>query len=270
MIDTHTHIYLREDFEDKVTDVIKRALGAGVRCFVFPNIDQGSVDDIIAAHINNKAVTKIAAGLHPTEVREDWRAVTDEIFERLSACDIVAVGEVGIDLYWDRTYREVQMDAFEYQLYKAYEKGLPAIIHCREGLDEVLEVFRRLGDNLPVVVFHSFTYGPDAVEMIRDVTDAYFGINGVVTFKNASEVRESVKRIGLERILLETDSPYLAPVPHRGKRNESCYLGLIRDKIAEVLGVSSREVEDATDRNAVKVFGLDVMICKEGKSFRSC
>ena len=146
------------------------------------------------------------------------------------------------------------MQAFARQLEWAVRYNLPVIIHCRDGVDETLEVIRNAGDRLPKLIFHSFTSGLEDVRKIREVCDPYFGINGVVTFKNAASLREALPEIGIDKIVLETDAPYLAPVPHRGSRNESSYIPLIRDKVAETLGISPEETERITDFNAEQLF----------------
>ncbi|MDE6125726.1 MAG: TatD family hydrolase [Muribaculaceae bacterium] len=169
--------------------------------------------------------------------------------------DYVAVGEIGIDLYWDATRREEQLRVFGRQCELALEFGLPVIIHCREGLDEVLDVLGSLPET-PCGVFHSFTGSADEVARIRALSpDFYFGINGIVTFKNAT-LRDTLPEIGLDRILLETDAPWLAPVPHRGKQNTSAYIPDIARHIAEHLGVPLAVVAETTTRNAGTLFGI--------------
>ncbi|MDE5774205.1 MAG: TatD family hydrolase, partial [Muribaculaceae bacterium] len=209
MIDTHTHIYLREDFPEDdaggVPGAIDRALAAGVSHLVFPCVALDTVEELLSAHHRYKDVTSVGVGLHPTEVGADWRAELREILDRYSDEHPVAVGEVGIDLYHDSTWRSRQMEAFGEQVQLALERRLPVIIHCREGLDETLDVlrqFRRTGT--PRLLFHSFTYGPDEACRILEEHEAFFGINGVVTFKNAATVRDAVRQIGIERIVLET------------------------------------------------------------------
>ncbi|MDE5902192.1 MAG: TatD family hydrolase, partial [Muribaculaceae bacterium] len=197
-----------------------------------------------------------AVGMQPDEMDRDWCTKTDDVFARFEDEHPVAVGEIGIDLYHDRTYRFEQMDAFGYQLDLAMSMRKPVIIHCREALDEVLEVIGGMGDGLPPLVFHSFTYGPEQAERVLRLPDTVIGINGVVTFKNAPDVREAVALAGIGRVVLETDSPYLAPVPKRGRTNESSYLPYIRDKVAEVCGVTAPEAEQATDATARKIFRL--------------
>ena len=159
-------------------------------------------------------------------------------------------------MYWDKTFREEQISALNVQFGWAEALSLPVILHCRDGLNEVLEVIDNYKGNVPQIVFHSFGGSVADVERIKKSGDFYFGINGVVTFKNAQDLRDALPSIGLDRILLETDSPYLAPVPYRGKRNESSYIPIIAKKIAEVLGVSEEAVATATTANAESFFNL--------------
>lgn len=256
MIDTHTHIYLRESFAEDMNETLERALAAGISRMVFPNIAADSIGQMVSLHEQYPAVTHIAAGLHPTEVKANWREEAEKCLALLDERTCVAIGEIGMDLYWDKTFEAEQREALAYQLREAKRRGLPAIIHCREALTETLEVMRDLGDDLPPVIFHSFTGTKEDVRRIREVTDSMFGINGVVTYKNATGLREALPEIGLDRIVLETDSPYLAPVPKRGRRNETSYLAYIRDCIASTLGVDAGEVEAKTDANAMNIFGL--------------
>ena len=256
MIDTHTHLYLRDSFAADIDEVMARAADAGVRQMVFPNIDAASVAPMLELHDRFPDSTHIAAGLHPTEVTADWLRQTEECLSLLDRRRCVAVGEIGMDLYWDKTFAAEQREALAMQLREAHRRGLPAIIHCREALEETLDVMRGLGNELPPVVFHSFTGTPSDVEAIRQVTDAMFGINGVVTFKNAASLREALPAIGAERIMLETDSPYLAPVPHRGKRNESAWTRHVLLAVADVLGLPADRTEEITDANAARFFGI--------------
>ena len=164
-------------------------------------------------------------------------------------------GEIGIDLYWDKTYRAEQMQALDIQLHWASEMNLPVILHCREGLDTILEVFRGFSGELPRGVFHSFTGTIEEVKRIREYGDFYFGINGIVTFKK-SQIPMVLPEIGIERILLETDSPYLAPVPNRGKRNESANIPHICRCVASHIGVSENECSQITDLNTHALFNI--------------
>ncbi|MDE6038804.1 MAG: TatD family hydrolase, partial [Paramuribaculum sp.] len=214
LIDTHTHLYLPEfDIDGGGEAAVRRALDAGVEHMIFPNVDLTSIEPMRLLHAKFPESTSMAMGLHPTEVGESWRDDLAQVEEELRSHrhDYVAVGEIGIDLYWDKTFAEQQMQVLERQMQWAQEMNLPVIIHCREGLDQTLEVLQGFGSSRGVM--HSFGGTPEDVERIRSVVDYHFGINGIVTFKN-SKLRDSLPAITLDRLLLETDSPYLAPVPH--------------------------------------------------------
>lgn len=257
MIDTHTHLYLTEDFPDGGSEAVRRALDAGLSHMVLPNVGPSSMEDLLRLHSRHPGVTSVAVGLHPEEIDNDWRPKLEDVFARFEDEGPVAVGEVGIDLYHDPTFRFRQMDAFGEQLDRAYSMGLPVIIHCREALDDTLDVIRMMGERRPeYLVFHSFTGSPEDARRILSMPGSYLGINGVVTFKNAPELREAVAEAGAARLLLETDSPYLAPVPRRGRTNESAYIPFIRDRIGEVCGLPPLEVEALTDANARQLFKL--------------
>lgn len=256
MIDTHTHIYMSESFSkddpEGTLHAVDRAVDSGVDTMVLPAVDRESASEVAALHMARPEHTRTAMGIHPTEVGEDWKEELEQIIKILSPTYPVAIGEVGIDLYWGDSNIELQKEAFIDQINLANRLSLPVIIHCREGLDVCLDCLNTL-QTLPRLVFHSFTGSPDDVRHIREICDPYFGINGVVTFKNSGSLPEAIKEIGIDRILLETDSPYLAPVPKRGRRNESSYLSFINSKVADILGLSPEMTEEITDRNA-KVF----------------
>lgn len=253
MIDTHTHLYLPEfDADGGGAAAVRRALAAGVDRMIMPNVDLTTAAPLASLVAQFPGKVFSAMGLHPTEVKDDHAEVLARIFELLGDGDgHVAVGEVGIDLYWDTTYREAQMQVFALQADKARQLGLPLIIHCREGLDETLEVLADYPDG--PVVFHSFGGTEADVERIRRLGDYYFGINGIVTFKN-SRLREVLPAIGIDRLLLETDSPYLAPVPKRGRRNESAFLPHIAAHIGDTLQMSADAVARTTTANAERLF----------------
>lgn len=257
MTDTHTHIYM-SDYDGELPDPVLRAMDAGVTRMVFPCVDLASLEPLSDLAVRYPDNIRTAIGLHPTEVKEDYRDVLDEMERTLreNPGRFSAIGEVGIDLYWDNSRRVEQSEAFERQLGWAREFSLPVIIHCREGLDDTLDILSRFakGEPLPPLIFHSFTGSEADVRRIREVCDPWFGINGVVTFKNAPALREALPAIGIDRILLETDSPWLAPVPKRGGRNESAYIPYIRDRIAEVLAIPPAEVERVTDGSAAMLF----------------
>ncbi len=224
---------------------------------MFPTVDLTSVEPMRALAAQFPRNVTMSMGLHPTEIGENWQEdlakIHDETLRGVAHGEYKAIGEVGIDLYWDKTYEQEQMQAFEQQVDWAISLGLPVIIHCREGQRQALEVLQ----GKPVkAVFHSFGGTPEDVDEVRHQGgDFYFGINGIVTFKN-SRLRDTLPAIGLDRILLETDSPYLAPVPHRGRRNESAYLPHIAAHIAAHLSIPIEEVTSTTTANALNLFSL--------------
>ncbi|MBR5029666.1 MAG: TatD family hydrolase [Muribaculaceae bacterium] len=256
MIDSHSHIYGR-DFNEDREEAIARAKQAGVRHIILPNENLVSVQYVVAARDAFPGYMSIALGLHPEEVKDDFEQKLAAMRPLLDEHHPVAVGEIGIDLYWDATWREQQMEALDTQLHWCKELNIPFIIHCRDALDEILSVMDNFGEPLPQGVFHSFTGTPQEVEKVRQRGDFYFGVNGIVTFKK-SNVKEILPVVGLDRLLLETDSPYLAPFPFRGKRNESSYIPYICNFIAGCMGLSPEEVSRATDRNAIALFNIDL------------
>lgn len=263
MIDTHTHLYLDDYSKDDPEGcalAVDRAIAAGVEKMILPAVDRESAPLLAKLHAMRPDSTFTAMGLHPTEVEPDWREELAEICQCLRPTSPVAIGEVGIDRHYGDDNLELQKDAFVEQLLLASREHLPVIIHCRDGVDECCECIRKArAESLgkwPDLVFHSFTGTPDDVKKIREVCDPYFGINGVVTFKNSGKVPDAVKEIGIERIVLETDAPWLSPAPMRGRRNESAFIPYINNKIADVLDISPKMVSDITDRNAHKIFKI--------------
>ncbi len=253
IIDTHTHLYL-DEFQPTPEDAVRRAIDAGVEKMIFPNVDLSTIEPMKRLQAAFPSNVAMAMGLHPTEVGDNWEADLNAIYNELCNGNYVAIGEIGIDLYWDKTYRNEQLEVFARQVKWATDCNLPIIIHCREGLDEILDVLDR-AEKMLRGVFHSFGGTVDDVEKIRCRGDFYFGINGIVTFKN-SKLRDVLPAIGLNRILLETDSPYLAPVPHRGRRNESAYIVHTAAYVANVLGIDIKEVETVTTTSACELFGV--------------
>ena len=248
-----------KDEPDGCCKAVDRAADAGVELMVLPAVDRESAAEVAALHALRPANTRTAMGLHPTEVGEDWKEELDDIVAALGSTGPVAIGEVGIDLYWDDKNLDLQKEAFIAQLILAGELDLPVIIHCRDGIEaccECIEAVKSQSGSVPPLVFHSFTGSPADVRRIREVCDPYFGINGVVTFKNAGSLPDAVKEIGIGRLLLETDSPYLAPVPRRGRRNESSYLPFINAKVADILGLTPEETDRLTTRNAKTFFRI--------------
>lgn len=251
--DTHTHPYVPE-FDADRAEVMQRALDAGVTRMILPNISVDSVAAMRALAAQWPDNTRMAMGLHPEEFdATNWQARLQDVLDELRrhSGEYIAVGEIGIDLYWDATYEREQMIVFEQQLQLADATALPVIIHCRKGLPQVLEVLERF----PALRcdFHCFGGTVDDVRAIRRRGDHYFGINGIVTFKN-SGLADVIPEIGLDRILLETDAPYLAPVPRRGRRNEPSYLPYVATKIADILGTTTSAVAETTARNSEDLF----------------
>lgn len=254
MIDTHTHLYFPE-YGDEIEIVMNSCRENGINHFILPNVDEESISQMKGFHYRYPYTTSMAIGLHPTEVKEDANRVIDVIEEELNSGSYVGVGEIGMDLYWDQSYISKQKESFARQLKLAEKYSLPVIIHSRNAFEETMEVVEKIRPDVPLI-FHSFTGSTENVKRIRKGCDPFFGINGVVTYKNAPELREALKPIGLSKIVLETDAPFLTPVPHRGKRNDSSYLSFIRDKIAESLGCTPQEVETVTDSNARQIFNI--------------
>jgi TatD DNase family protein len=253
-IDTHTHIYLPE-FDDDRDEAVKRASEAGVVKMLMPNIDLDSITRMFSAEIRYPGICIPMIGLHPTSVNQNYMSQLEKMKEFAATSNFCAVGEIGIDLYWDKTYLEEQIIAFKKQIEYSVKSGIPAVIHSRNSFPEVfsaLEEFRGAGLK---GVFHAFT-GTQA-DAERAISLGFkLGIGGIVTFKN-SGVDKVVKETGIQHIVLETDSPYLAPYPYRGKRNESSYLCIINRKVAEICGLSEEYVSSVTFSNSVELFGLD-------------
>lgn len=253
LIDTHTHIY-SEEFDSDREDVVNRAILQGVTKMILPAVTPQSLAPMKQMKLQWPDNVFLAAGLHPTDLGEDFRNSLDEIAQAMRKDDYIAVGEIGMDLYWDKTRTDDQQQAFENQLKLATELDLPVIIHCREALDETLEVISGLS-KVPHGVFHSFSGTAQDVDRIRRYGDFYFGLNGVATFKNCN-VTDAIPEITLNRLLLETDAPYLSPVPKRGRRNEPANIPIICSHIASTQGLTPDEVAAATTANAKKLFGI--------------
>lgn len=258
MIDTHTHLYLPDYGEDKCA-AVDRALSAGVSMMVLPGVDADSIAPIRDLHSLRPDATAMCAGLHPTEVKpENWREHFERIEQELREHpgEYVAVGEMGLDLYWEQDHLSLQLEAAEAQLQLADELGLPAVIHCREAMPQMLDLMRARAGRLPNMVFHCYSGSADDVERLRRLQpDVKFGIGGVVTFKK-SVLPEILPTIGVDHILLETDAPWLAPVPMRGKQNESAYVPYIAARIASELNLPLAEVDARTSTAARNFFTL--------------
>lgn len=256
LIDTHSHIYLPEFDEDRDA-VVSRAIDAGVKTVLLPNIDASTMPallDMVAAY---PALCRPMAGLHPTSVAEGYAAELDAVRRDLdNVGGLVAVGEIGLDLYWDTTYRRQQMEAFDAQLDMAAEHDLPVVIHCRNAFDDMIDILEnhlRVHDIRGVA--HSFTGTVCQAERLMSDTNLYVGVNGIVTFKK-SDLPQVLRHIPIDRVVPETDAPYLAPVPHRGRRNESAFVVDVVRKIAEVYGLDFDKTAAVMEANARKLFEL--------------
>ena len=254
IIDTHSHIY-SEEFDNDIDDVIKRAKQAGVEKILLPNIDASSIDRLHSISDRYTGYCIPMMGLHPTSVGENWKEELDIMRKELSKRTYIAIGEIGIDLYWDKTFEEQQRLVFEEQLRWSIEYDLPVAIHSRDAIAECISCIKNVGEQHLRGVFHSFGGTVEELDGILSLRNFMLGINGVVTFKN-STLPTVLKETDLSTIIIETDSPYLAPVPYRGKRNESSYTLNVVTKLAEIYGLPAEEVGQITTENAEKLFAL--------------
>lgn len=254
LIDTHAHLYLNQ-FDEDIHEVIQRSVNHHVNKIILPNLDSHSVEAML--RLTGKYPENLfpTIGLHPTSVKSNYEDELKSIEEWLSKEKFYAIGEIGIDLYWDKTYLREQVIAFKHQIELAKKHHLPVIIHTRESYSEVLSIIDELNDETLNGVFHSFTGNREqAVQIIH--CGFKIGIGGIVTFKN-SGLGEVVKDIDLQNVVVETDAPFLSPVPKRGKRNESAYVRYIAEKLAEIHHCSLQQIADTTTKNAVNLFQLD-------------
>ena len=252
-IDTHTHLYV-EQFAHDVNDVIKRSISEGITSFILPSIDSNHTKKML--QLKNKFPERIhlMIGLHPTHVDENFEFELENVFNYLNSKNFIAVGEIGIDLFRDKTKLQLQMDVFYKQIKWAIKFDLPIVIHCREAYEQIFEVLESFNKNKIRGIFHCFTGNYDQARKICDL-NFNLGIGGVVTFKNGG-IDKFLSKIPIENIVLETDSPYLAPVPYRGKRNESSHIVYILDKLSELYQLNNKEIADITTKNAITVFKL--------------
>ena len=255
MIDTHSHIF-ESEFLDDLPEVITRAKEVGVQKIFLPNIDDTTVDAMLEMCRQYPGYCYPMLGFHHTSVDADALKKVKEMKKRLTkGHPYIAIGEVGLDLYWDKTYIKEQKQVLEEQIQWALEEDLPLVIHCREAFPELFEVLRPYKETKLSGVFHSFTGTVEEAEELVGYTRFMIGVNGVVTFKK-STLPDALKIIPMERLVLETDSPYLAPVPFRGKRNETSYVKRVALKLAELYEMEIGEVERQTTENALKVFKI--------------
>ncbi|MDR1517484.1 MAG: TatD family hydrolase [Dysgonamonadaceae bacterium] len=253
LIDTHAHLFA-DEFKDDLSDVVARAKQSGVQRTFLPNIDAESIAPLKNTVNAYPDFFIPMMGLHPTSVAEDWQRQLETVHDELMRAEYAAIGEIGIDLYWDKTFERQQTEVFETQLKWGAEKNLPVSIHSRNAIGEVVRSIKKVGAGSLRGVFHSFGGNADELNAILGLKNFRIGINGVLTFKN-SGLSETLRHCDLSHIVLETDSPYLAPVPHRGKRNEPSYLTEILQKLSEIYRKPAEEIADVTTENAEKVFG---------------
>lgn len=252
-IDTHTHLY-DEAFEDGQDQAVERAIAAGVTRMILPDIDSQTREMMFSLADRHPGTLYPCLGLHPTSIGAGWENEMLEVERNLDR-KIQAIGEIGMDCYWSREFVKEQEDAFRTQLETASRMSLPVIIHSRESTEHIIRILKDCRSLGLRGVFHAFSGSIETYRILRDLGDWYIGIGGVLTYKKAS-IAETVKEIPLERILLETDSPYLTPVPFRGKRNESSYIPHIASRLAEIKGIDIGTVAGTTTDNALKLFAL--------------
>lgn len=253
IIDTHAHVYL-EDFDEDANLIIERAKEENVQQILLPNIDMSSVDRLLSLCDAHPSLYKPMIGLHPCYVKEDYQVQLELLSKYLDREDLVAVGEIGIDLYWDKTFEKEQVEAYRTQIEWSREKDLPFAIHSRESLDLTISIVEEMQDGSLKGVFHCFNGTEEQAKRIMDI-GFYMGIGGVVTFKNAG-VDKTVAKLPMDNLVVETDAPYLSPAPFRGSRNEPSYVSKVVDKIAEVQGLDRNEVCRITTENAKRLFAL--------------
>ena len=253
IIDTHTHLYSNQ-FKLDVDDVIAKAKENGVKKFIFPAIDSSHYDSMHALKKKYSDDIYLMSGLHPTDVKKNYKDELDFVVNSLKSHNYVAIGEIGIDLYWEKTYLKEQQDAFRFQIKLAIKHDLPIVIHCRESFDEIFEILEEENCDKLRGVFHCFTGNIDQANKAIGL-GFLLGIGGVVTFKNGG-IDKFINQIDLKHIVLETDSPYLAPVPFRGKRNESSYIIYVLEKLSELYELPKEEIAYITTNNAEKMFSL--------------
>lgn len=250
-IDTHAHIY-SDEFNPDRADIVGRAIDAGIKRIFMPNVDHTSIDGMLELEEKYPGTCISMMGLHPVSVKKDFERELYVVESWLFKRKFAAVGEMGTDLYWDKSFWEQQKEAFKIQVGWAKQLNLPIVIHCRESMDQTIELLEPMLDGKLKGVFHCFT---GTIEQARKITSMgfYLGLGGVSTFKNGG-MDVVIPDLDVDNIVLETDSPYLAPVPYRGKRNEPAYIPVIAEKIISLKKISKEELQTITTRNALRLF----------------
>jgi TatD DNase family protein len=253
-IDTHTHLYLPEFDQDR-KEMVNRAIEQGVDLLLLPNIDSSTTEAMFKMVADFPENCHPMVGLHPGSVKENWKDELATLRPLLDKPGVIAVGEIGMDLYWDKTFIEQQRLVFREQIKWAKEKNLPIVIHAREAFDEIFEILDDVIDENLSGVFHCFTGTVEQAHKILTYPNFMMGIGGVVTYKKAA-MDQVLDKVPLDKLILETDAPYLSPVPFRGKRNESAYLVHSAEKLADIQGISLDELAKASTANARQIFNL--------------
>ena len=253
LTDTHTHLYSKE-FDSNRNDLIQQAIDSGITRLFMPNVDSESIPGMFQVEKQFPNNCFAMMGLHPCSVGAKYQQELQVVEYWLNKRKFVAIGEIGIDLYWDKTFFEQQQDAFRMQIQLAKKYNLPYVIHSRNSFDEVFEIVSEFKNDNIKAIFHCFSGNIEQAEKVIDLGNFKLGIGGVVTFKN-SGLDKVVEAIDLKHLVLETDAPYLAPIPHRGKTNNPEYLILIAKKIAEIKNISLEEVVEVTTQNSKDIFG---------------
>ena len=254
-IDTHTHLF-SDQFEEDRTQIVEKAIEKGVEKMLLPNIDLETIDAMHKLENQFPQNCFSMMGLHPCSVSKDWEEQLKIVKPHLDKRKYVAIGEIGIDLYWDKSLQREQSEAFEQQVIWGKEMGLPIVIHARDSFDEIFEVIDRQNDERLTGIFHCFTGNETQAQKIINYGGFKMGIGGVVTFKKAG-LDVVLKSVDPKHLVLETDSPYLAPTPNRGKRNESSYIPLIADKLSDIYEISLEEIGRITTENANEIFNFN-------------
>jgi len=252
LVDTHTHLY-SDQFSGDIKDVIQRSIDSNVDRLYLPAIDSKSHKAMLNLEDQFPEICIAMMGLHPCSVGDNYKKELREIETWLGRRKWVAIGEIGLDFFWDKSYTTQQYEAFELQIKWAKELDIPVVIHTRNATEEAIQLIEKWKDQKLRGIFHCFSGTAEQAKRVIDL-GFYLGIGGVVTFKNGG-LADVLKEVSLTDLVLETDSPYLAPVPYRGKRNESCYLELIAQKVADIYGTGMVEVSRVTSENANKIFG---------------
>jgi len=251
--DTHTHLY-SEQFDNDRAEMMQRAIDNGISRFFVPAIDASYTETMLNLEKEYPSNVFLMMGLHPTSVKEDYRQELNQVKNWLDNRKFYGVGEIGIDLFWDKSFLLQQQDAFKTQIEWAKERKLPIVIHCRESFNEIFEVLEDVNDDRLFGIFHCFTGDIEQAKRAMSF-NMKLGIGGVVTFKNGG-IDKFLHKIPVKNIVLETDSPYLAPVPFRGKRNESSYILKVLDKLADIYNLTPQEIAKLTTQNSIDIFGI--------------